>query len=61
MADTIERKSDVTRVELIDHRDNTSTSGRAFVAKDLQYVMVSMQDDGRTMKVFISDIPAKER
>lgn len=57
MPDTIERKTGVTRVEVIDHRNNTSTPGRAFVAKEVSYVMVSMQDDGRTMKIFISDVP----
>ena len=47
--------SNVTRVELIDHRRNSKTQGRAFVAWDCGQVAVSMQDDGRTLKVFVSD------
>lgn len=38
----------VTRVELIDD------SGRAYTAWDLSEVYISLQDDGRTFKIFVS-------
>lgn len=43
---------DVTRVEVIDH---TAGEGRVYVKwdEDIQ-VELSLQDDGRTLKVFIS-------
>jgi len=44
----------VTRVELIDHRRGSETFGRAFVAWDVS-ADISIQDDGRTLKVFVSD------
>lgn len=43
----------VTRVELIDHRHGSSTFGRAFVAWDVS-TSVSIQDQGRTMKVLVN-------
>jgi hypothetical protein len=42
----------VTRVELIDHR--TGGQGRMFVAYGCA-VELSYQDDGRTLKVFVTD------
>ena len=39
----------VTRVELIDHRNEAKTFGRAFAAWDVS-ANVSIQDQGRTMK-----------
>ena len=44
----------VTRVELIDHRNESKAFGRAFVAWDVSANM-SIQDQGRTMKVFVTD------
>ncbi len=43
----------VTRVELIDHRNEAKTFGRAFVAWDVS-ANVSIQDHGRTMKVLVT-------
>ena len=43
----------VTRVELIDHRNGSSTFSRPFVAWDVS-ASVSIQDQGRTMKVLVS-------
>lgn len=44
---TPEELKTVTRVEIIDK------TGRAYVNLDCKRVEVSMQDDNRTMKVFI--------
>lgn len=44
----------VTRVELIDHRSSASECGRVFQAHDVDITLISFQDDGRTLKVFIS-------
>ena len=46
--------TNVTRVEVIDHSD--FGMGRAYVRWDEQIkVELSLQDDGRTLKIFISD------
>lgn len=45
---------EVTRFEVIDHRKDAPTPGRVVVAYDAR-IQVSTQDDGRTMKVFLSD------
>jgi len=42
----------VTRVELIDHRYGSPSFGRVFVAWDVS-AELSLQDDGRTLKVFV--------
>lgn len=42
----------VTRFEVIDHR--TNGTGRAFTAYDCS-IQLSLQDDGRTLKVFVDD------
>jgi hypothetical protein len=39
--------SEVTRVEVID------SSGRAYVALDIEEVELSLQDDDKTLKIFI--------
>jgi len=44
----------ITRVELIDHRRVAVTRGRAFTAMDVDSLTLSLQDDGRTLKLFIS-------
>lgn len=46
--DSIESFPQVTRVEVI------SKKGREFVQYDCSDVQVSMQDDGQTLKVFLS-------
>ena len=46
----------VARVELIDHRNEAKTFGRAFVAWDVS-ANVSIQDHGRTMKVLVTAPP----
>lgn len=55
MNDTLETKPNITRVELIDHRKGAETFGRAFVAWNVGRVAISIQDDGRTLKVFLAD------
>jgi hypothetical protein len=45
--------SKVTRVEVINHQDNDPSFGRAFVKHDCKEVELSLQDDGRTLKIFI--------
>jgi hypothetical protein len=44
----------VTRVELIDHRSSSDKPGRVFQAHDVETALLSFQDDGQTLKVFIS-------
>lgn len=47
----------VTRFEVIDHRDVVFANdlrGRVFTVTHVQ-VMLAYQDDGRTLKVFVSD------
>lgn len=50
------------RVEIIDWtKDNRFGGGRVFVAwEDDIAVRQEVQDDGRTLKVFIEDLSAKE-
>ncbi len=55
LSDTIEHMKKVTRVEIVDHREGSKTYGRAFAAKHVEKVLVSVQDDGRTLKVFVCD------
>jgi len=43
----------VTRVEVIDHGENSKTFGRAYVNMDCSTVELSLQDDGRTLKIFL--------
>jgi hypothetical protein len=47
------RHENVTRVEVIDHRDQTNTFGGAFVAWNCK-VEEAIQDDGRTLKLFVT-------
>ncbi len=44
----------VTRVEIINHQDNIPDYGRIFVKTQCQQVTLSLQDDGKTLKIFIS-------
>jgi hypothetical protein len=46
--------TEVTRFEVIDHRRESSPAGRVIVAYDVQ-VEFSLQDQERTLKVFLSD------
>ena len=41
----------VTRIEVIDHQGQ---EGRVYVKRDCKKVELSIQDEGRTLKVFIS-------
>lgn len=43
----------VTRVEVIDHQSDPMI-GRAYTKYNCQNVELSLQDDGRTLKIFIS-------
>jgi hypothetical protein len=47
MTDYLENYPEVTRVEVI------TDDGREFVRYDCNNVQVSLQDDGRTLKVFL--------
>ena len=55
MDDTFEQKKIVSRVEVIDHRKNAEKFGRAFMAWNVGSVAVAIQDEGRTLKVFLAD------
>ena len=44
----------VTRVEVID------SSGRAYVAYGLENVRMDLQDEGRTMKIFVDNFRGQE-
>ena len=46
---TLQELSEVNRVEVIDN------SGRAYVNMSAKDVAVSIQDNGRTLKVFLRD------
>lgn len=43
----------VTRVEVIDHQSKPVV-GRSYTKYDCEYVEAVLQDDGRTLKIFIS-------
>jgi hypothetical protein len=45
--DTLDTKK-ITRVEIIDE------TGRSYVKRDISGLEVQLQDDGRTLKIFIS-------
>lgn len=47
MKDTIKPMDRVNRVEVI------SENGREYVNMDCQQVQIAMQDDGRTIKIFL--------
>lgn len=44
----------ISRVELIDHRPTADSKGRVFTADDVEVVTLSLQDKGRTLKVFLA-------
>lgn len=46
--------SKVTRLEVIDHRIHALKPGRTFSAHGCR-IELSIQDDGRTLKVFVDD------
>lgn len=46
--------SEVNRVELIDN------TGRRYVRYDVEYVGIDLQDDGKTLKVFVRYTPEEE-
>ena len=49
--DDAQALSEVTRLEVIDH------TGRAYVNHKVKLVSLSMQDEGRTLKVFVEERP----
>lgn len=57
--DAFYMNDDLTRFEVIDHRKNALEYGRRLVIRQKTpiTVAVSVQDDGRTVKVFINDAP----
>ena len=51
-----EKVDKITRVEVIDHRKGAPLFGRCFTAWDEKLACgISLQDGGRTLKVFLSD------
>jgi hypothetical protein len=46
----------VTRIDLIDHRAGVTDFGRIYSAWFCA-ITLSYQDDGRTLKVFVTDAP----
>jgi len=63
MFDAFYMNDDLTRFEVIDHRGSPETNegfGRRLVIwkKTPITVAVSVQDDGRTVKIFINDAPS---
>lgn len=44
----------INRVELIDHRSSSGKPGRVFTSMDVDTLTISIQDEGRTLKVFIA-------
>lgn len=55
---TTETYPGVTRIEVIDWTNNGE--GRVFAKKGIPWVQASFQDDGRTMKIFLSEEPDTE-
>lgn len=51
-------ESKITRIEVINHADNDKPVGRLLTLykelNDFHTVNISMQDDGRTMKIFLN-------
>jgi hypothetical protein len=51
-------ESKITRIEVINHADNNKPVGRLLTLykelNDFHTVDISMQDDGRTMKIFLN-------
>ena len=46
----------ITRIEIIDRSKGVEEGGgRVYINTDIQDCWVSVQDDGRTMKVFINE------
>lgn len=54
-------ESKITRIEVINHADNDMPAGRILVLykdiNDFHTMDISMQDDGRTMKIFLNAKP----
>ncbi|HPP18465.1 MAG TPA: hypothetical protein PLT51_00595 [Candidatus Dojkabacteria bacterium] len=54
-------ESKITRIEVINHADNGMPAGRILVLykdiNDFHTMDISMQDDGRTMKIFLNAKP----
>ena len=46
--------SKITRFELIDHREDIANHGRIYAERNV-IVDLSLQDNGRTLKVFVKD------
>ena len=54
----------ITRVEIINHAKNNHPIGRLITLykelKDFDMIEISMQDGGRTMKIFLDSVTKKE-
>lgn len=46
--------SKVTRVEVIDYKNPPELGARDYVKYDIDDVELSLQDDGRTLKLFLN-------
>jgi hypothetical protein len=47
------KENKITRVEVIDHSDTKYPVGRVYVKMHCKNVETQLQDDGRTLKIFI--------
>lgn len=58
MSNEKEEKVEITRLEVINHADNDRPIGRILTMyksmEDFQEIQVQYQDDGRTLKIFLS-------
>lgn len=58
MSNEEKKEVEVTRLEVINHADNDRPIGRILTMyksmEDFQEIQVQYQDDGRTLKIFLS-------
>ena len=50
----------LTRITVIDHRSGIKSRGRVYEVWDCKLTL-DVQDEGRTLKIFINDIESKAR
>lgn len=58
-----EQVYEVSRFEVIDHRDDSANPGRVLVVWEKENFKVepSLQDDGRTLKIFLQDVTTSNK
>lgn len=54
--DTVTKLEQVTRFEVVDHRESMGTPGRVLVAYGVEVLQLD-QDEGRTLKIVLRDHP----